>query len=49
MFFRSESNWEVIEPLNEIGWRFRKKYILLKNSDFPNNKFILTWVIKEKY
>ena len=45
MFFRSESNWEIIEPLGDIGWRFRKKCILLKNSESPNNKYILTWVI----
>ncbi len=44
MFFRSESNWEVIEPLNDIGWRFRKKCILLKNNESPSNKYILTWV-----
>ena len=25
MFFRSESNWQIIEPLKEIG-----KYLLLK-------------------
>ena len=45
MFFRSESNWQIIEPLKEIGWRFRKKHILLKNMDTPNVKYILTWVL----
>ncbi|RNA24938.1 PX domain-containing kinase isoform X2 [Brachionus plicatilis] len=44
MFFRSDSNWQVIEPLNEIGWRFRKQHILLKNTEYANNKFILTWI-----
>ena len=44
MFFRSESNWQIVEPLNEIGWRFRKQHILLKNTETPNNKFLLTWV-----
>ena len=47
MFFRSETNWEIIEPLSDIGWRFTKKYILLKNSEFPNAKYILTWVNKK--
>ncbi len=43
MYFRSESNWEVIEPLNQIGWRFRKQHVLLKNTETPNVKYILTW------
>jgi PX domain-containing protein kinase-like protein len=45
MFFRSEPSWQIVEPLNEIGWRFRKKHILLKNSDMSNSKFLLTWVL----
>jgi len=43
MCFRSEPCWEIVEPLNGIGWRFRKQHVLLKNSDSPNSKFILTW------
>lgn len=45
MYFRSESNWEVIESLNQIGWRFRKQHFLLKNSDNSGSKYLLTWVI----
>ncbi len=44
MCFRSEPNWEVIEPLNEIGWRFRKQHVILRNLENLNNKYILTWV-----
>lgn len=43
MLFRSESNWEIIEPLKEIGWRFKKQHVLLKNSENPTQKYILTW------
>jgi PX domain-containing protein kinase-like protein len=43
MYFRSESNWEIIEPLNQIGWRFRKQHMLLKNSESPGTKYLLTW------
>lgn len=43
MYFRSEPNWEVVEPLNQIGWRFRKQHVLLKNSENPNTKYLLTW------
>lgn len=46
MYFRSESNWEVIEPLNQIGWRFRKQHLMLKNSENSNAKYLLTWVSK---
>jgi PX domain-containing protein kinase-like protein len=44
MFVRSDSNWQVIEPFNDIGWRFRKQYILLKNPEQSNLRYILTWV-----
>lgn len=43
MYFRSEANWEVIEPLNQIGWRFRKQHVLLKNKEQSNTKYLLTW------
>jgi PX domain-containing protein kinase-like protein len=48
MLFRSESMWEITEPLKEIGWRFKKQHVLLKNSEFPTNKYLLTWVNKYK-
>lgn len=28
MFFRSESNWQVVEPLNDIGISPRKRTLL---------------------
>lgn len=43
MYFRSEPNWQVIQPLNQIGWRFRKQHVLLQNSETSNVKYILTW------
>jgi PX domain-containing protein kinase-like protein len=44
MFFRSEPAWQVIEPLNQIGWRFRKQLILLNNKNISTNtKYLLTW------
>ena len=44
MFVRSDASWQVVEPLNEIGWRFRKQYIFIRNPAESNNKYILTWV-----
>jgi PX domain-containing protein kinase-like protein len=45
MFFRSEPNWQVVEPLRNIGWRFRKHYYLITNkTDSRGGKHILSWV-----
>jgi PX domain-containing protein kinase-like protein len=44
MFVRSDATWQVVEALSEIGWRFRKQHIFIKNPDQPNNKYILTWM-----
>uniref|UniRef100_H3AWR9 PX domain containing serine/threonine kinase like n=1 Tax=Latimeria chalumnae TaxID=7897 RepID=H3AWR9_LATCH len=43
MFFRSEPNWEVVEPLKDIGWRIRKRYFLIKNKDQPKERQVLSW------
>jgi PX domain-containing protein kinase-like protein len=44
MFFRSEPNWQVVEPLRNIGWRFRKHYYLITNkTDSRGGKHILSW------
>ncbi|XP_019627806.1 PREDICTED: PX domain-containing protein kinase-like protein isoform X1 [Branchiostoma belcheri] len=43
MFFRSEPHWEVIEPLRDVGWRFRKTYFLIKPKDQPKEKLVLSW------
>ncbi|XP_055883753.1 PX domain-containing protein kinase-like protein isoform X2 [Biomphalaria glabrata] len=44
MLFRSEPNWEVIEPLPDIGWRIRKHYILIKPVSQPKVRQMLSWV-----
>lgn len=44
MLVRSDSSWQVVEPLGDIGWRFRKQFIMVKNPEQPNNKYILSWV-----
>ncbi|KAK2160115.1 hypothetical protein LSH36_140g05008 [Paralvinella palmiformis] len=43
MFFRSESHWEVVEPLPDIGWRIRKKYFLIKDKRQAREKYLLSW------
>ncbi|XP_048462104.1 PX domain-containing protein kinase-like protein [Rhincodon typus] len=43
MFFRSEPNWEVVEPLKEIGWRLRKRHFLIKSKDRPKERQVLSW------
>ncbi|XP_020616802.1 PX domain-containing protein kinase-like protein [Orbicella faveolata] len=45
MFLRSVPNWEIVEPLPDIGWRLRKQFFLIKPTD-PTKKDIrniLTW------
>jgi len=44
MFFRSEPNWEVVEPLKDIGWRLKKSFFLIKPKDQPKQRMILSWV-----
>ncbi|XP_059167032.1 PX domain-containing protein kinase-like protein isoform X2 [Physella acuta] len=44
MIFRSEPNWEVVEPLPDIGWRIRKHYILIKPVTQPKVRQILSWM-----
>ncbi|XP_052780068.1 PX domain-containing protein kinase-like protein isoform X2 [Mya arenaria] len=43
MVLRSEKNWEVVEPLSDIGWRIRKSYILVKPLRDPKVRQILSW------
>ncbi|XP_062522421.1 PX domain-containing protein kinase-like protein [Corticium candelabrum] len=44
MFFRSEVNWELVEPLPRIGWRFRKEYFMIRPKDSPkSSKLILSY------
>ncbi|XP_072136571.1 PX domain-containing protein kinase-like protein isoform X4 [Mobula birostris] len=43
MFFRSEPKWEVVEPLKEIGWRLRKRHLLIKSKDHPKERQVLSW------
>ncbi|XP_054640211.1 PX domain-containing protein kinase-like protein isoform X2 [Dunckerocampus dactyliophorus] len=44
MFFRSDPNWEVLEPLRDVGWRIRKKYFLIKNKEQSKERYMLSWV-----
>nr|XP_057910878.1 PX domain-containing protein kinase-like protein isoform X2 [Doryrhamphus excisus] len=44
MFFRSDPNWEVLEPLKDVGWRIRKKYFLIKNKEQTKERYLLSWV-----
>jgi len=45
MFFRSEPNWELAEPLRDLGWRLRKQYFVMKSKDSSKNiKRILSWI-----
>ncbi|XP_078342522.1 PX domain-containing protein kinase-like protein isoform X2 [Oculina patagonica] len=45
MFLRSVPNWEIVEPLPDIGWRLRKQFFLIKPTDPTKKDFrsILTW------
>ncbi|KAI0234426.1 PX domain-containing protein kinase-like protein [Lamellibrachia satsuma] len=44
MLFRSETLWDVIEPLPDIGWRCRKQYFVVHNKSRPkSSKFLLSW------
>ncbi|XP_053377558.1 PX domain-containing protein kinase-like protein isoform X2 [Mercenaria mercenaria] len=44
MVLRSEKQWEVVEPLPEIGWRIRKEYILVKPVASSKTRQMLSWV-----
>ncbi|KAK3739521.1 hypothetical protein QZH41_016193 [Actinostola sp. cb2023] len=45
MFLRSVPNWEIVEPLPDVGWRLRKDYFLIKPTDTSKKdvRNILTW------
>ncbi|XP_021343288.1 PX domain-containing protein kinase-like protein isoform X2 [Mizuhopecten yessoensis] len=44
MVFRSEKRWEVVEPLQDLGTRLRKTYMLVKPVDQPKQRQLLSWV-----
>lgn len=44
MFFRSEPHWEVVEPLSNMGTRFRKSHFIIKPKDEPKKRLLLSWV-----
>ncbi|KAK3103603.1 hypothetical protein FSP39_020466 [Pinctada imbricata] len=44
MVFRSEKQWDVVEPLPDYGWRLRKNYILVKPVSSPKVRQLLSWV-----
>jgi len=43
MFVRSDNEWEVQEPLPEMGLRLRKQYFAIKNKNQPKEKYVLSW------
>ncbi|KAJ7336032.1 hypothetical protein OS493_013406 [Desmophyllum pertusum] len=45
MFLRSVPNWEIVEPLPDVGWRLRKQFFLIKPTDLSKKDIrnILTW------
>ncbi|XP_018321403.1 PX domain-containing protein kinase-like protein [Agrilus planipennis] len=40
---RSEVGWEVIGPLDDIGWRIRKHYYQVRNKNTPKNEKLASW------
>lgn len=45
MLFRSEDHWEVVDPLPDIGWRFRKQYFMVRHKgDLKDKPRLLMWV-----
>ncbi|XP_014671766.1 PREDICTED: PX domain-containing protein kinase-like protein isoform X2 [Priapulus caudatus] len=43
MFFRSEPKWEMSEVQQDIGWRIKKQYFMVKHVDRPKHRQLLTW------
>ncbi|CAL1295582.1 unnamed protein product [Larinioides sclopetarius] len=43
MIFRSEPEWEIVEPLLDFGWRIRKQYFSIKSKNETKKRFILSW------
>ncbi|GIY65401.1 PX domain-containing protein kinase-like protein [Caerostris extrusa] len=44
MVFRSEPEWEIVEPLLDFGWRIRKQYFSIKSKNEAKKRFILSWM-----
>lgn len=45
MLFRSEDHWEVVDPLPDIGWRFRKQYFMVRRKgDLKDQPRLLMWI-----
>ncbi|CAH1101102.1 unnamed protein product [Psylliodes chrysocephalus] len=40
---RGEVGWEVISPINDIGWRLRKHYYDLKCKSLPKEEIFGSW------
>ncbi|KAF8769944.1 PX domain-containing protein kinase-like protein like [Argiope bruennichi] len=43
MIFRSEPEWEIVEPLLDFGWRIRKQYFSIKSKNETKKRFVLSW------
>ncbi|GFS75201.1 PX domain-containing protein kinase-like protein [Trichonephila clavipes] len=44
MVFRSEPEWEIVEPLLDFGWRIRKQYFSIKSKSDTKKKYVLSWM-----
>ncbi|GFQ71256.1 PX domain-containing protein kinase-like protein, partial [Trichonephila clavata] len=44
MVFRSEPEWEIVEPLLDFGWRIRKQYFSIKSKSDTKRKYVLSWM-----
>jgi PX domain-containing protein kinase-like protein len=45
MFFRSNPEWKIMEPLKDIGWRINKHYYLIGSKSLSSEPpRILTWI-----
>lgn len=46
MILRGERDYEIVKPLDDIGWRIRKQYVHIRNrnSSISKQDFILAWI-----
>lgn len=44
MALRSEMNYELVKPIQDLGWRIRKHYFIIKSKLIPKVESLLKWV-----
>ncbi|KAK6624436.1 hypothetical protein RUM44_011295 [Polyplax serrata] len=44
MALRSEVQYELVNPIAELGWRLRKHYFFIKSKLMPKTELLLQWV-----